>query len=122
MKNLILIFSFLSISPSSFSYFYKLECEAWHQESGQQLSKAVMITITYDHKERLYKEELNGFSYEVKWDVNLDTFYKTIKKGNQRVLFSTARVPSFEHNDSFTDLTLLDGTRLAISCGFKPKK
>lgn len=63
--------------------------------------------------------EIAGYKYDVNWDVNLDAIYVTITQNGNPILSTTARVPTFPHNDSFTDLNLPNGPRLSVSCNFK---
>jgi hypothetical protein len=52
---------------------------------------------------------LIGYNYAVNWDVNLDAIYTTITHEGKSILFTTARVPTYPHNDSFTDMNLPNG-------------
>jgi hypothetical protein len=63
---------------------------------------------------------LEDYTCEVVWHKEFDTFYFTIRKDNQKLLFSTGRVPTFGHNDSTADVVLPDGTRRWFSLDCAP--
>jgi hypothetical protein len=122
MRFLFLALSLLVVQPAS-AYFYKLECSANYQpQVGKDTETKVLASA--DPKgfgDVKLASDLKDYSYEVVWHKAFDTFYMTIRKGDYTLVSATARVPSFEHNDTMVDVTLPDGVRRWISCGFKPK-
>lgn len=78
-----------------------------------------MVKIEQTNLNWKQSTELNGYKYDINWDVNLDALYTTITQNGKSILFTTARVPTYPHNDSFTDLNLPNGPRLSVSCNFK---
>ena len=124
MRILSLVVAGFLISSSSFGYFYELRCDANFQtEVGKDPETVTMVSVSPGKfGDEKYVADLRNFTYEVIVHRSLDTFYMTIRNGQTKVLFSTARVPSFEHNDSMTDMTFSDGTRRWISCAYAPTK
>ncbi len=117
MVKFFIVSSFLTFSLQASAL--EMVCEAWSQNPGEQLEKAVMAKGEQTHLNWKQATVLNGYKYEVNWDVNLDTIYTTITQNEKSILFTTARVPTYPHNDSFTDLNLPNGPRLSVSCNFK---
>lgn len=101
------------------SHALELFCEGWFQNQGETIQKSTMNKVEQTNLNWKQSTKLNGYKYDVNWDINLDVIYATIAKDEKTILFTTARVPTFSHNDSFTDLNLPDGTRLSVSCSFK---
>jgi hypothetical protein len=101
------------------SYGLELKCEGWYQPANGSLQQVSMKEVLQSAQNWKQELELEGYRYSVDWDVLLDAFYVRISRGGKDLLFTTARVPTFSHNDSFTDLHLSDGTRLSISCSFR---
>lgn len=95
-----------------------LKCEGWLQNSGEELQRAPMTIVEQTNLNWKQSVKIEEYTYKVNWDVNLDSFYVEIYKSDQRVVFTTARVPTYNHNDSFTDIHLPNGPRLAVSCNF----
>ena len=118
MTKILIVVSFLFLSSVQ-ALALELICEGWHQNPADQLERVVMTKGEQTNLNWKQSTEVAGFRYAVDWDVNLDTIYVTIGQGEKRLLFATARVPTFPHNDSFTDLNLPGGPRLAVSCSFK---
>lgn len=120
-KSLAVLFLFWT--QPALANFYALECNGNFQLHVGKDTETVALkeADAGGFGDLKLAATLNSFSYEVVWHKSLDTFYMTIKNGTQQLLFSTARVPSFEHNDTMADIRQQDGTRLWISCGYKPK-
>jgi len=114
----LLLSSFL-LSFSLQASALEMVCEGWYQNPGEQLQKSVMAKVEQTNLNWKQSTELNGYKYDVNWDVNLDAIYTTITQNGKSILFTTARVPTYPHNDSFTDLNLPNGPRLSVSCNFK---
>lgn len=111
-------------SSSAHGYFYELECTANFQTrvGVGTIEKKMNKVSPGKFGDEKYTADLEGFVYEMVLHEALDTLYMTIKKDDHKLLFSTARVPTFGHNDSMADVTLMDGTRRWISCANKPTK
>ena len=114
-----LLLSLLILSLSIQASALEMICEGWYQKPGEQLQKAVMTQIEKTQTNWKQSVELMGYQYSVDWDVNMDVIYTTITQNGNSILFTTARVPTYPHNDSFTDLNLPNGPRLSVSCNFK---
>ena len=48
------------------------------------------------------------------------TFCISIYSGENYILGTTARVPTLNHPENFTDLHIPNGPRLAVNCEMKP--
>ena len=122
MKLFAILLGIFSVQPT-FAYFYTLECNSNYQaEVGKNTETAIMISVNPEGFGYVkFVSDLKSYTYEVVWHKVLDTFYMTIRKGEQNLVSATARVPSFEHNDTMVDVTLPDGTRRWVACGYKPK-
>jgi hypothetical protein len=91
------------------------------------LSKVVLVVTfslsTYvnagDFGDLKLQVDLEGYQYEVIWHIDLDTFYMNLREGSIQRAFSTARIPTENHNNTGLDVTFLDGHRRFISCAFK---
>ncbi len=122
MKIFTILIGIFSAQPA-FAYFYTLECKANYQPLvGKDTEKVVMASVSPGgFGDVKFVSDLKDYTYEVVWHKVFDTFYMTIRKGGQNLASATARVPSFEHNDTMVDVTLPDGTRRWIACVYKPK-
>lgn len=96
-----------------------LTCEGWYQEQGKSLEKAQMILQSDTPNNSVYSVDYRGYTYRVDWNRNLTTFYVTIEQAGARILFTTARVPTENHPENFTDLNLPGGPRLSVNCEMK---
>lgn len=114
-----IILSLLLLAVNLQAFALEMVCEGWHQNPGAQIQKSIMVMIEQTNLNWKQSTELSGYKYEVNWDINLDTIYTNIIHNGTRLLFTTARVPTYPHNDSFTDLILPNGPRLSVSCNFK---
>lgn len=113
MKLLILA---LSASISANLFAMDIFCEGWHQLPGRSLEKSRMTVINSSNDGITFETSLHEYKYQVTWNFSLTSLYSTVKKNDIQLLFTTARVPTENHSDSFTDFKLLDGTRLSINC------
>lgn len=120
----VLTLFFVLFSQNSFANFNQLGCNANFQPQVGQSTKRIEMTEVNPggFGDVKFETILEDYTYEVVWHKELDTFYFTIKKGNHQLLFSTGRVPTFEHNDTIADVVIPDGTRRWVSCSYKSKK
>jgi hypothetical protein len=92
-------------------------CEGWYQQDAKEkLERVQMPLVEATEKHLVFSLENRGYQYRVDWDRQLTTFYVTIGHEGKRILFTTARVPTPEHPENFTDLNLPDGPRLSVNC------
>ncbi len=113
MKKLIIIF----IATLSFNAFAEeLVCEAWYQEKGNVLQKQSMQLVLSTERERKFSTLFQGFEFEVNWNYELTTLYTFIKMDGKNILFTTARIPTTNHPEVFTDLNIPSGPRLSVNC------
>lgn len=116
MKTMVSIFLFLA----SFRLFASgVICEGWYQQSGESLNKINLAVISSNNDNVVYSGNSNGYSYHVDWNKSLTTFYIRIKKGEKYILGTTARVPTDDHPENFTDLHIPGGPRLSVNCEMK---
>ncbi len=116
MKTLMLI---LVLLISSSVLASNVICEGWYQESGSNLVKTELDLISSNENNILYSGSYNGYFYSVDWDKGLTTFYIRIEKEGSYILGTTARVPTSDHPENFTDLHIPNGPRLSINCEIK---
>lgn len=57
-----------------------------------------------------------GYDFKVDWNRSLSTFYVSIENAGKRILFTTARVPTENHPENFTDLNIPNGPKLSVNC------
>ena len=112
------IVSFALFWISQVALAAEMNCEGWVVRPGQEFKRAKLATFFRNSQNWKQQVDFEGYHFSVDWDVNLDCFYTRIEKDGKPVFFSTARVPTFNHNDSFSDVTFPDGLRLAVSCNF----
>lgn len=122
MKPIAILLGIFFVQPA-FAYFYTLGCNSNYQpQVGKNTETVNMLLVNPEgFGDVKFVSNLNDYTYEVVWHKVFDTFYMTIRRGDQKLISATARVPSFEHNDTMVDVTLPDGTRRWIACGYKPK-
>ncbi|MCB0405832.1 MAG: hypothetical protein KDD51_13700 [Bdellovibrionales bacterium] len=108
---------------SSAHAFYELKCDGnFQQVIGDPPEKVLLQKVdSPSFGDAKYAGEVRGFSFEVIVHRALDTFYMTILDGDKRIAFSTARMPTFDHNDTMLDITLADGSRRWISCAYQKR-
>ncbi len=102
-----------------------LSCNANYQSGGAGTApiKADLVISKQDAESVTLETEHQGHTFQVMWHYSLTTLYMTIKKGGERVAFSTSRVPDKDHNDSMLDVG--GKPRIWLSCDFveyRPKK
>ena len=113
MKSFVsLLFVLLSFNVSVMDIY----CEAWSQQNGGSLNKSLMNVESSTADNIVYSATHEGFEFKVDWNFELTSLYTTVRKNGNTVLFTTARVPSENHRDSFTDLKLPNGLRLSVNC------
>ena len=113
MKNLII---FLLLSSSLNALAGELVCEAWFQEKGQSIEKEVMKVVSTTSNEKTYSTKFRGYDFKVNWNYELTTLYTFIEFEGSRILVTTARVPTENHPEAFTDLNIPMGPRLSVNC------
>ncbi len=113
MKNL---FIFLVSLASLNCFAGELVCEAWFQESGTAIERQLLDVTSITNEQIIFTTSFKGFEFEVKWHFELTTLYTLIKKDRKNVLFTTARVPTENHPEAFTDLNIPNGPRLSLNC------
>lgn len=103
----------------------ELKCRGWFQGKGQ-FKHVPMVLAKATDQLKSFKLSLEGYEYIANWDIALDTVYVTISQGGHAVLFTTARVPTAKHNDTFSSAYLPgqtgsrenNGVRVSVSCNF----
>jgi hypothetical protein len=111
--------TFLLMFVSTSSFASTVMCEGWYQEQGKALEKASMALQSSTANNSVFTVSYRGYDYRVDWDRNLTTFYVTIEQAGARILFTTARIPTDNHPENFTDLNLPGGPRLSVNCEVK---
>jgi hypothetical protein len=111
-----------SLAPLAKDVQSNLACEAWHQLKDDELQKQNLKLQSRDVNNTVLTTSFKGYTFRVDWDKNLTTLYMNVKKNGESILFSTSRVPTEDHNDSFLDGILTDGSRIAISCMHQEEK
>ena len=117
LKKIIFILGVLSMGLPALAA--DLRCEGWLQKPQEKLRMMQMITTEKSTQHWKQSLDADGYQFTVDWDVNLDCIYVNVLRGSERLLFVTARVPTPNHNDSFSDMNLPNGERIAVSCSFK---
>jgi len=97
-----------------------LSCTAYHQPGGPGTTpQSAVLALKEKTPDGMTQEiEYAGFRYQVYWHYKLTTLYMTILKDKRKILFTTSRVPSQDHNDSMADVTLPEHLRLYLTCDF----
>lgn len=101
------------------SFAQNVICEGWYQESGSELKKIPLNIASATDKNVIYSARYSDYSYNVNWDKDLTTFYIKIERSGNYLLGTTARVPTQNHPENFTDLHLPNGPRLSVNCEMK---
>jgi ABC-type proline/glycine betaine transport system substrate-binding protein len=114
MKNLLVIAGtcLLAFQAQASDLF----CEAWYQEAGQSLQKYRLSLQSETSNSTVFSGAFNGYDFKVDWNRDLSTFYVFIESAGKRILFTTARVPTLNHPENFTDLNIPGGPRLSVNC------
>jgi len=110
-----LYFFLVSIYVSSV-HASEIFCEGWYQEAGQSLEKARMKIESETAGNTVFRVNNHGYDFKVDWNRELTTFYVCIEKNGSRILATTARVPTDNHPENFTDLNIPNGPRLSVNC------
>jgi hypothetical protein len=97
----------------------QISCEGWFQEPGHELERVKMAASQASENNTRYSLDYRGYAFRVDWDRQLTTFYVSIESAGKRILVTTARVPTDNHPENFTDLNLPNGPRLAVNCEMK---
>lgn len=114
MKQFILACAFsLTVQTSHAS---ELFCEGWYQETGESLEKSPMVVDSITNNNMIFKVSSHGYDFRVDWNKELTTFYVFIEFFGKRILVTTARVPTDNHPENFTDLNIPNGPRLSVNC------
>lgn len=114
-----ILFLFYAIN---YVYASTIFCESWFNKVGgttSTLERVKMKVVSETTKNIVYEKSLHGFDFRVDWDVDLTTFYISIFSNGKYILGTTARVPTPNHPENFTDLNLPNGPRLAVNCEMK---
>jgi hypothetical protein len=75
-----------------------------------------MPVISLTANSKTYAAEYKGYVYRAHWHFQLTSFNISFETKGTRILTTTARVPSENHPENFTDLNLPGGPRLSITC------
>ncbi len=75
-----------------------------------------MDLASVTNQEKTFTTVFKGYEFEVKWHFELTTLYTFIKKDRRNILFTTARIPTENHPEAFTDLNIPNGPRLSVNC------
>lgn len=105
-------FSLFSIQVNAADLF----CEAWYQDVDQALQKQRLVIQSETVNNRVFAGSSHGYDFKVDWNRKLSTLYTFIESAGKRILFTTARVPTEDHPESFTDLEVPNGPRLSVNC------
>lgn len=117
MKKIFIVLAILSSLPV---FAETVFCEGWFQNPEKTLEKKKMDIISTSEKNTIFSTSLHGYIFKVNWDYYLTTFYVSILSSeNDYILGSTARVPTANHPENFTDLRIPGGPRLAVNCEMK---
>jgi hypothetical protein len=97
-----------------------LECKANYQANGPGTASQVKkLEITDDSdSQTILGAAIEDFKFNVTWDRSLTSLYMTIHEGSNKLVFSTSRIPSNDHNDSMVDITPRGKIRLYLTCDF----
>lgn len=88
--------------------------------AGGSIEKSAMATASSSEKNRVFSGAQYGFKFEADWNYELTTFYVSIYSADgKRILATTARVPTTNHPENFTDLNIPEGPRVAVNCEMK---
>jgi hypothetical protein len=116
IRSIVTVGTMVASTPSFAS---SVNCEGGYQEREKTLEKAPMTLLSSTPNNSVYVVRHRGYDYRVDWDRNLTTFYVNIGQAGSRILFTTARVPTENHPESFTSLNLPSGSRLSVNCEMK---
>ena len=116
MKLFIFVFCLVVSSKANAS---NIVCEAWFHSPGSEILKQKMDTSDANLPNVFYHAKLQNADYRVQWSKELTTFYVTLEMDGVTVLTTTARVPSENHPENFTDLNLPRGNRYSVNCEMK---
>ena len=115
----ILLFTVLILCGPVLSFASELKCESWYQENGQALQKFPMSLVGNTADNMIFESKALDYNFKVDWNKGLTTFYIFIESAGKRILFTTARVPTEDHPENFTDLNIPAGPRLTVNCEMK---
>jgi hypothetical protein len=104
------------ILACNYAFAGTIKCEGWYQEPGASIERAAMTVASESSTSTVYASSYKGYDFRAEWNRPLTTFYVTIEHSGNRILFTTARVPTPDHPENFTDLNLPSGPRLAVNC------
>ncbi len=112
--NFILLFLFPTASIAS-----SVVCNGWYQVKGGNIETIPMPIKGSTASQMTYSATYKGYVFSANWDFQLTTFYISLETNGSRILSTTARVPTENHPENFTDLNLPGGPRLSINCELK---
>ncbi len=98
-----------------------LNCEASRQKPNQKLEQIHIALIESSPRGLKFSGLIEEFKFDAEWDLRLDSLYVKVLQNQKTLLFATLRVPTELHNDSYTEVYLSEGSRLAVSCTMKFK-
>ena len=118
MKKIIFLIGILSVSPSFAWEHGPLKCEGLYGIIGR-LDKVAMLKTSEDSSSTIVEGFFEKYKFRVEWNYGLDTLYTSIAVSGDDKFFSTMRVPTENHNDSFGEFRDETGFRLGITCAFE---
>jgi hypothetical protein len=97
-----------------------LDCKANYQPNGPgtDLQSMKLEIIEQSNDETVFKATIEEFQFKVIWQRPLTTLYMTIHEGQNKLAFSTSRIPTHDHNDSMVDIRHREKIRLYLTCDF----
>jgi hypothetical protein len=94
-------------------------CYGWYQVAGGNVETVSMPVVSRSANGITYSATYKGYTYTADWDFQLTSFNVSFETSSSRILSTTARVPTDNHRENFTDLNLPSGPRLSITCELK---
>lgn len=101
------------------SFAMNVGCVGWYQINGGDIETIPMPVTESSAKNQTYSATHKGYVYTANWDFDLSSFNISFESNGGRILTTTARVPTINHPENFTDLNLPGGPRLSITCEIK---
>lgn len=96
-----------------------ISCYGWYQINGGDIETIPMSVTGKTANSETFSATYKGYVYTADWNFELTSFYISFETNGKRILTTTARVPTDNHPENFTDLNLPDGPRLSITCESK---
>lgn len=121
VRALLLFLSIFCVTgfPSAFAWDHgPLKCKGLYGIMGH-LERVEMSKTKEDASSIILLGTHDKYNFKVDWNFELDTLYTFISVNGVDKFFSTMRVPTENHNDSFGEFRDETGFRLGITCAFE---